>query len=161
VTGELTLLILRVANAEDEGAARQISLRAFRFLREIYRPTQSAIAEKDLSGQEYERLVAESGGQIVATVEYRLAPGSMHLRSLAVDPEFQRQGIARRLIDETVNIARERGLAIISLHTIRETGNVGFFERLGFHSVSEEIASWCESDRFEILHDTRMEFVIP
>jgi len=151
------MFALRRANAEDLIAAAQVSERAFLSIRDVYRPTADAIAKKEGSAPSYEQLVGTWEGQLAATVEYRLSPESLDVRALAVDPECQRRGIARLMIDGLVAIARENGRRAVTLFTIRETGNVAIFERMGFHVISEERASWCESDRHETLHEARME----
>lgn len=39
-------------------------------------------------------------------------------------------------------IAASRAMRALSLYTIRETGNVDIFERLGFSVIHEESATW-------------------
>ena len=56
----------------------------------------------------------------------------------------------------SVHLTRPEHRAIM-LATIRETGNVTIFQRLGFEPVAESIAHWCVSERFEQLHDVTME----
>jgi GNAT superfamily N-acetyltransferase len=115
------------------------------------------LTAKRLENSNWERLVADRRGRILATVEYRLGPEHLAIRGLAVEPNSQRQGIARQILDALAGIARAEGLLTLSLHTIRETGNVGVFFRLGFTAVSEEVATWCVSDNFATLHETYME----
>ncbi len=151
------MFTLREANPDDRVAVAQTLERAFHPLRDVYRPTRAAVAQKDATSSDYQQFVGVSGDRVVATVEYRLSLKSLLVRALAVDPEFQGRGFARRIIEEMASIARGEARTTITLYTIKETGNVKFFERLGFCTVSEEIASWCESDQFETLHETRME----
>ena len=42
------------------------------------------------------------------------------------------------------------------LHTVRETGNVDVFQRLGFLVESEELTTLFESDRFSALSEVVM-----
>jgi hypothetical protein len=44
-----------------------------------------------------------------------------------------------------IRVAISAGVRSLSLYTIKETGNVAFFERLGFRIVREEPASWAVS----------------
>ena len=44
----------------------------------------------------------------------------------------------------------------MALHTVRETGNVAIFERLGFVVESEEPAALFESDKFPELSEVVM-----
>jgi len=61
------------------------------------------------------------------------------------------------LVDFVSDTARTLGHKIVSARTIRETGNVEIFERLGFRVVKEETAKWCVSDRYPTLHDAYLE----
>ena len=92
------------------------------------------------------RLVAEIGGQIIGTITYGVQSDRSHLRGLAVDAGWRRTGVARALIDYVGNLARTEGLRALSLFTIKQTGNVPIFERLGFDGVREEPATWAVSD---------------
>jgi ribosomal protein S18 acetylase RimI-like enzyme len=151
------VLTLRPADAANDEAAEELSRRAFQALRAVYRPREAETTRKAEKDSRYCRLVAEHQGRVVATVEYRLEETALHIRGLAVDPAFQGRGFARRVVEELAGIARARGRRSLTLYTIRETGNVALFERLGFRVVGEEVASWCESDRFDKLHEDRME----
>ena len=149
--------MVRVAAPGDAEPAEAVSERAFRRVRDVYRPTDAAVAAKCGETSPWTRLVAERDGEIVATVEYRLAATRLTIRALAVEPSSQRQGIARQVVDALAGIARAEGRRTMSLFTIRETGNVRVFERLGFTVASEEIPRWCVSDAFNTLHETCME----
>jgi ribosomal protein S18 acetylase RimI-like enzyme len=151
------MLTVRRAEPADRLRAASVAERAYAPLREIYVPTAEAIEQKRLTADAYERLVGLWAGTVVATVEFKAMSGGLHLRALAVDPAFQRRGIARALVDELSGVARAGGLPILSLLTIRETGNVDRFERLGFRVVSEERASWCRGPRLETLQEVLME----
>lgn len=98
------------------------------------------MARKARQDTDYTTLVGEHEDSVVATVEYRLEAAVIHLRTFAVDPKFQRRGFARAMVDATVDIARRNQRNTITLCTIRETGNVPLFERLG---VSRDGRSRC------------------
>jgi N-acetylglutamate synthase-like GNAT family acetyltransferase len=151
------MTVVRAANAEDMVLAAAVSERAFRQVRTVYQPTDAAVARKFDQAGTWKRLIAERNRQIVATVEYRMATDRLSIRDLAVDPDFQHQGIARQIVDALAGIARADGLRALSIFTIRETGNVRVFEHLGFTVVSQEVATWCVSDAFATLHETYME----
>jgi ribosomal protein S18 acetylase RimI-like enzyme len=53
--------------------------------------------------------------------------------------------------------ARAAGARCLSLYTVRETGNVGIFERLGFKVIKEEEDLYDESDRYSALTEVYME----
>ena len=79
---------------------------------------------------------------------------------LAVHPDFQRQGVARKLIEWVIAHAPSLDHTRVVLDTIRETGNVPLFQRLGFRVVSERLANWCVSSNHQELHDVKMERVV-
>lgn len=154
---DASLLNLRLATPADLTAAEDVSKRAYLRLRDVYRPTAAATVRRDQGRQDYERLVGECNGRIVATLEYRSSSDSLHVRGLAVDPDDQGRGVGSVMIDEVVHVAHSMGLSTISLFTVRETGNVELFEHLGLRVVSEQVATWCKSDRYAHLHEVRME----
>ena len=68
---------------------------------------------------------------------------------LFVHEHHRRRGVARALLDALG--------PRLSLFTIRETGNVPIFERLGFAVVREELATEYVSDAHAQLHEVYME----
>jgi GNAT superfamily N-acetyltransferase len=126
-------------------------------LRHIYRPTKAARAGKSLLDRELKRIVALVDDQVVGTVQYRIVGNCLHLVGLAVHPEYQRRGIARRLVESLDALARQFCLHKLSLYTIRETGNVPIFERLGFRAVAEKPDELAESDTHDQLIEVYME----
>ncbi|MDA2933962.1 GNAT family N-acetyltransferase [Acidobacteria bacterium AH-259-D05] len=94
---------------------------------------------------------------VVGSLQYLVEVDRVYVLDLAVDPEYRRQGVARQLIDFVSDTAQNRGYKIVSTRTIKETGNVPIFQKLGFRVVSEEIAEWCVSDMYSSLHDVYLE----
>jgi N-acetylglutamate synthase-like GNAT family acetyltransferase len=133
--------MVRVATEDDEAAARLLARRAFDELRRVYKPKHSAAAASSPGI----RIVAQIEGQIVGTVRYGVEAQKLHLRGLAVEASHRRTGVGRALVEHCSAIAMSAGLRSLSLYTIKETGNVAFFERLGFRIVREEPASWAVS----------------
>jgi N-acetylglutamate synthase-like GNAT family acetyltransferase len=144
---------IRSATDDDNIAAEAISRQAFEELRRIYRPNGSASAV----GPPMVRLVAETDGRIIGTILYAVQSDRLHLRGLAVEAGRRRTGVARALIEYLGSLARTEGLRALSLYTVKQTGNVPVFERLGFHSVREEPATWAVSDCCDELTDVFME----
>ncbi|HTL32777.1 MAG TPA: GNAT family N-acetyltransferase [Kofleriaceae bacterium] len=143
-------LLIRPAVAADEPGIAAVAESALAVLRRIYRPTPAAIARKH-EQRKLPRLVAVAGTEIVGTVEYALAEDRLHLMSLFVLASHRRQGVARALVDELAKLAGTRPL---SLNTVRETGNVAVFERLGFSTVREEVTHDLVGE--SVLHDVYM-----
>ncbi len=80
---------------------------------------------------EYQVLLAEKAGELVAAIEIRRFK---HISLLFVAPDCQRQGIARQLITEALNRAyrAEPDLSRISVHA--SPNSVLAYEALGFHA---------------------------
>ncbi len=78
-------------------------------------------------------LVAVHDGQIVGTGQIKVhGDGSRELASIAVSPEFQKQGIARRII-ETL-LAGEHG----TLYLMCESTLEPLYERFGFRRIEPD-----------------------
>jgi GNAT superfamily N-acetyltransferase len=151
---DIRLIVVRRAAPEDTSAAEEVVAIATETLRETYRPKQygDASAHPALI-----RLVAEIEGRIVGTVQYGPKGSRLHIIGLMVHPDHRRKGVARAMIESLAGIARDLGLTHLSLYTIKETGNVPIFERLGFTVLRGETAVWAESDKYDALTDVYME----
>ena len=148
-------LVIRLASSEDADAVRRLSDAAVVKLRAVYvHDPQSPMPA--VRGA-FERIVAEIGGVVVGTVRVQREENRLHLIGLFVHPDYQRRGVARGMIEECTIRARAAGLGRVSLYTIRQTGNVGVFERLGFGVVSEEAARGVVSVTGVELTDVYME----
>lgn len=156
-----THITIREAEVDAAADVREVSDAGFARLRSVYRPTREAVARQAERAKEGTRLVAEIEGRIVGTVQVARHKDHVHLIGLAVHPGFQRMGVARRMIEWVVARAPALGYNIVALDTIKETGNVALFERMGFRVVDEEVANWCVSDDYGELHDVRMERTVP
>jgi N-acetylglutamate synthase-like GNAT family acetyltransferase len=151
---EYSILSVRVATDADRAVAERIAQQAFDELRSIYRPKESALP---VDSPRIVRLVAEAKDQIVGTVLYTTESDRLHLRALAVDSAYRCTGVASAIIEYLSELAKSAGLKSLSLYTVKQTGNVAIFDRLGFRSVSEEPASWAVSDRCIELTDVFMQ----
>lgn len=130
----MSTLIIREAAREDYDPARDILVAAFRPVKELYRPKKEAAPDTF----SYERLVAALDSQLVGTVDYRFEDDRLHLKALAIHPDQQRRGIARRLLAHLEKLARSRGKRYLSLWTVLESGNRDVFRSLGFTTEHQE-----------------------
>lgn len=90
-------------------------------------------------------LVVEHEGRVVASVLLLLkdsvptpvTPLSIrgYLFNVYTDPSHRRQGLAARLTDAALDLAREMGIEIIELHASLEAE--GLYQRMGFAPTSE------------------------
>jgi ribosomal protein S18 acetylase RimI-like enzyme len=147
-----SMFVIRIVVPEDEPAAKAVTETAFEPVRAIYKPKKPTAAEASQI-----RLVAVRDGEIIGVVSCMPKPGRLHLMGLATHPAHQRRGVARALIDHAETIARAVGLPQLSLYTVKETGNVPVFVRLGFRIVSEQPDQWSESPDGRPLTEAYME----
>ena len=121
-------IIIRRATTADLAEAELVSRRAFALLREVYRPSVDHQAGELEHPVALDQVVAEVDGRVVGTVKLRADEDYLFVIGLAVDPAYQRQGIARVVLDWLFDLARDSGRGL-ALATIRETGNVHVFQR--------------------------------
>ena len=77
-------------------------------------------------------MAVNDSGEVLAVVKlYEKNPEVGHFSHLVVAPDFQHQGLGRRLIEHLENRAREKGYKILGTST-RVTATA-FFEKAGFH----------------------------
>ena len=149
------MIHVREPTPADDAAIAAVIASGIATLRETYRPTPAAVARKaDLV---LHRLVASESDAIVGTVEYACNGERLHLMGLYTLDSHRGRGVARRMIDALVVIANAHGARTLSLYTIRETGNVPIFERLGFAVIREEVARDIASDRHPYLTEAYLE----
>jgi ribosomal protein S18 acetylase RimI-like enzyme len=132
-------ITVRTARAEDEAALATLDERTWTsavspapppppgtpFFGEEARPENFLVAEHDGVVAGYVRL--DEGFGIPAHRHVRVIGG------LAVDPDRQRLGIARRLVDAAVAQARERGAGKVTLRVLgHNTAARRLYERCGF-----------------------------
>jgi ribosomal protein S18 acetylase RimI-like enzyme len=136
---------VRIAWAEDDREAAQIASQAFASLRQIYIPAPASQQSARQLRSQTTLIVAECKGQLLGTVRCYVKDDALQIMALAVRPEFRRRGVARALVDHCTKLAREQGLRQLRTYTIKETGNVPIFERMGFNVISEAIDSTATS----------------
>ena len=87
-------------------------------------------------------LVAERDGRIVGHVQ--VTEGE--IKNMAVAPPYQGSGIGRALVEAAVEFARHEGRATLVVATAAAgTGNLRFYQRLGFRMRSVERDAFTEA----------------
>ena len=80
-------------------------------------------------------LVASTGDQLIGCCALQIYSKRMaEVRSLAVHPDFQDQGVASRLVRCCIERAKERGIREV----FAVTSQTSFFARLGFTTFRRE-----------------------
>jgi GNAT superfamily N-acetyltransferase len=150
-------LEIRIAAHRDVHESMKVSLEAFESVRSVYRPNHEAMRRQKDRKMQGTRLVADLDGRTVGTLQFSEHKDHLHIMDLGVLPDFQRKGIGTRLVQWVCESAPRLGFGKIRADTIEETGNVEFFKRLGFVPVERRTAEWCESERFDAVHEVVLE----
>lgn len=102
-------------------------------------PPRSAL---ELAGlpRAHDVYVAEADHVVAGYLAWRdEPPGVAYIAELMVDPDYQRFGIATRLVERMFEAARENGLRVAMVRRFeRAPWAVGFYARLGFLAVDEQ-----------------------
>ena len=80
-------------------------------------------------------LVARDEQTVIGSAALEVYDGAALLRSVAVEPSYQGQGIGRQLTQAALALAKERGIPLVYLLT--ETAG-GFFPRFGFRPIARQ-----------------------
>jgi ribosomal protein S18 acetylase RimI-like enzyme len=116
---------MRVVEVEVD---RTRELRA-RVLRPGQRADELHFATDDIAGTFH--LAVEEDGEVVGIVSFvPRQPREWQLRSMAVDPAYERRGIGRLLVDAGVERLRAAGATRVWCNA-RDVA-IGFYERLGW-----------------------------
>ena len=150
------MILVRPEESEDQAEIRKVRDAAVATLRQTYRPGRKAIENKARLSPDLKRLVAVCGGRIVGTVQYYSRNRCLHITGLGVLEDYRQKGVARSLVYRLEKICPEQKATRLKLHTIKETGNVEVFKRLGFTVIAEREDDFFESDRFERLTNVEM-----
>ncbi|MGH7094418.1 MAG: GNAT family N-acetyltransferase [Stellaceae bacterium] len=109
-----------------------------RFRQAIFVVEQKS-AYQDLDGQDHAalHLLARAGGMLVGYLRLIAAPGAVRIGRVCVAPEFRGRGLARRLMQEALAVARRdhpgRPAAISA-----QTYLAAFYAGFGFAAISGE-----------------------
>ena len=146
---------------KDNEAISSVIDSAVATLRKTYRPTQRAIEHKTTKNLNLQRLVAIIDDRVAGSVQYCFANHCVSIIGLDVHADYRKKGVARSLICRIKQIGIKEKARCLKLHTIKETGNVKIFRRLGFKVVSEQPDDFFESDKFDTLTDVEMILALP
>jgi ribosomal protein S18 acetylase RimI-like enzyme len=133
-------VIVRRARPADAEIIHQVLLAAFRGLRGrgySHQALEAAIVPPEETRRRIAQgahvLVAEAGGRVVGTATGLEEHEALHVCSVAVHPDSQGQGVARRLMEALENIARQHGCHKLWLQTAwAMTEAIALYKRLGY-----------------------------
>jgi ribosomal-protein-alanine N-acetyltransferase len=91
--------------------------------------------------------VARAAGVVVGFVDYWMVADEVHLLAIATHPDHRRRGIAARLLDHLLAVARGHAARIVTLE-VRKTNApaIALYERRGFERVGVRPAYYQEDN---------------
>lgn len=151
------MIIIREFLPEDCDDVEIVVNSAMAILRKIYRPGPNAMSARSKIAACLKRLVAVVDGEIVGTTQYYCDGDAIRVLGLMVRSDRQRMGVSRALIAHLAALARSGDKQKLRARTIKETGNVPFFQRLGFVVTDEHPDTLFVSDLFSCLTEVDLE----
>ncbi|EHR0918775.1 GNAT family N-acetyltransferase [Vibrio parahaemolyticus] len=117
----------------NEKSVVELSERCFDELRQVYRPTELALSNKNRTKSEWICFGFHVDQVLVGVVEAKQVGSELQLSSLSVAPSFRQKGVARKLVDFVVT--QFKPIDSVSVWCVEQTGNVAVFKALGFNVV--------------------------
>jgi len=110
-------------------------------LRRLFELAEDSATELDAYIGAGHVLVALDGDRAVGHLQLTATerPAEAEVKNMAVDPGHQRRGVGRALMSAAIAHARREGCATLVVATAAaDTGNLRFYQRLGFRMRSVE-----------------------
>jgi GNAT superfamily N-acetyltransferase len=130
------------AAPEDDGAIQVEPYTGPRAaLRRLFELAEDSAQELDAYIDAGRVLVAYRAGEIVGHLQLADTDraAEVEVKSMAVDEPFQRRGVGRALMSAAIDLARREGRSTVVVATAAaSTGNLRFYQRLGFRMRSVE-----------------------
>ena len=117
-------------------------------LRPLFELAEDSSSELDASIDAGRVLVAVEGDRIVGHLQLTEtgSPSALEIKNLAVVPSHRGRGVGRELVGDAVALARREGCARLLVSTAAaDTGNLRFYQRLGFRMRSVERDAFTEA----------------
>ncbi len=84
-------------------------------------------------------LVVECDGNLVACAFFKPENEALYVGKIAVEPQFRRQGLTRKILQQAENFAKQKAIKWLELQVrIELADNKLTFERLGFIKTGED-----------------------
>lgn len=132
---------VRLATAREAGALAKVINAAFvveAFFKIGDRTSADEIASMMEAGSEFLVIDAWPAGhaEIAACVHLKCSGDRAYLGMLSVDPDRQRQGLGRRLVDAVETRARDRGCRFVDMHIVNLREELpAYYRALGYQET--------------------------
>lgn len=141
--------IVRAFLANDTEPVNLIMASCTRELRMVY-ATKPNTENLFQSQSHSSRIVAvDHTKTVVGVAECVVRASALYVQGIAVAPTHRRRGVATDLLAHSTSLAADAGLHALEIATIKETGNVEIFCRLGFLVIDERVSErfWSHDER--------------
>ncbi len=110
---------------------------AFKIRKKVFVEGQGVPQENEIDDyeDEAEHILVYSNDQPVGTGRLRVVEGIAKLERICVLPAHRKKGLGRVIMQELEEIAREKGITKVKLHS--QTPVQEFYEKLGYQPASE------------------------
>jgi N-acetylglutamate synthase-like GNAT family acetyltransferase len=134
-------LNFRKACTDDADKIYKVLLKAFepykqKYTKEAFNATVISPEEikERINQKNFDVLVAIYEDQIVGTASMSAKKDkTLYIRSMAVNPKFQKKGVGLFILDEIYRIAHRRDISLLSLDSSKPLKDaIRFYERYGF-----------------------------
>lgn len=89
--------------------------------------------EKEIDHEPTEFLVATKGGDVVGYAGAWIIADECHVTTIAVAPEYRRQGLGKKMMDEILARSKDRGVLCATLEVRADNeAAIKMYEKLGF-----------------------------
>jgi ribosomal-protein-alanine N-acetyltransferase len=84
--------------------------------------------------------------QIIAYISFRLVIDEMHLLKIGVAPKWRNRGIASWLLRKSMQVAAEKGAAVVYLEVrLSNIDAIAFYQKLGFEPIGRRTRYYQET----------------
>lgn len=133
-------LSLRAWDPVFDSIQRAMDPEVYRELHPDWRETQRAAVEAVCADDAADVWVASEGSQTVGFVALKVDVESLmgEIYMIAVDPDFQRRGIATALTNHSLKCLKEAGMSVVMVETGGDPGHAparGAYESMGFRGL--------------------------
>ncbi len=123
------VLITRMEN-EDAAAVAELEKKCFSD------PWTEAGLKDSLKRATYRMLTAKENGNVVGYIGAYMAADELNITNVAVDPQYRRQGIGEKLLDEMIRLAEQNRMTTIYLEVrISNQAAISLYRKAGFDNA--------------------------
>ena len=132
------MVAIRAFIATDAESVQLIMTSCTSELRAVYAPKpQAEIVSANNSSPNSRVVAVDHVDTVIGVAECIAHPFALYVQGIAVAPTHRRRGVASALLGYIATLAVDLGLPALQVATIKETGNVEVFKRLGFAVIEE------------------------